>query len=412
MAVQYLPRLVDRALSELLSDVPAVLVVGPRACGKTTSAARVCSDRLRLDRIEDRTAVRLDPDRAITRSEPVLIDEWQLEPEVLAAVKRAVDDDFHPGRFVLTGSARSDMTASGWPATGRVVRLDMWGLTAREMIGTIDTDGLVDRVVAGGAEALIDGPEGVAADDLIDLAFRGTSPQMALAGSDRSRRSLLAGYVDQLVSRDAGSMIDIDPVRLKRYLQAIAANTAGIPTHKSLYDAAQIDRQTALRYDSVLELVMATEQLPAWASNQMARLVQLPKRHLIDVGLVQVLIGIDARRARRDADLLGRVLESFVAAQLRPEVAVATNHHQLFHLRTANGRLEVDLLAELDDGRLIGIEVKAERAPDAGSARHLVSLRDTFGQRFIGGIVLHAGPRRYRIDDRIVAAPISALWDP
>ena len=412
MSAPYVPRLVDRVLGELLADLPAVLVVGPRACGKTTFPARVCNGRLRLDRIDDLTAVRLDPDRAIARLEPVLIDEWQLEPAVLSAVKRSVDDEFRPGRFVLTGSARADMTTSGWPATGRVVRLEMWGLTVRELEGRIDTGGLVDRVVGDGVDVLLDGPPGQGVDDLVELAFRSGLPQAALARSERSRRSLLEGYVDQLVSRDAGSVAEIDPLRLRRYLQAIASNTAGTPTHKLLYDAAQIDRQTALRYDSVLELVMVAEQLPAWSSNRMARLVQLPKRHLVDVSLLQTLVGVDARRARRDIDLLGRVLDSFVVAQLRPEVAVATNRHRLFHLRSANGRLEVDLLAELDDGRLIAIEVKADRAPDAHAARHLATFRDLLPDRFAGGVVLHAGPNRYRISDRIVAAPISALWDP
>lgn len=412
MSTPYVSRLVDRALAELLADLPAVLVVGPRACGKTTSAVRVCNSRLRLDRSDDVTAVRLDPDRALARSEPVLIDEWQLEPAVLSAVKRAVDDEFRPGRFVLTGSARTDMTTSGWPATGRVVRLDMWGLTVRELEGRITRNGLVDRVIDDGVDALLDGPPGQGVDDLVELASRSGLPQAALARNERSRRSLLEGYVDQLVSRDAGSVAEIDPIRLRRYLQAIAANTAGTPTHKVLYDAAQIDRQTALRYDSVLELVMATEQLPAWSSNRLARLVQLPKRHLIDVAFLQPLVGVDTRRTRRDIDLLGRVLDSFVVAQLRPEVAVATHRHQLFHLRSANGRLEIDLVVELHDGRLIAVEIKADRAPDTHAARHLATFRDLFPDQFTAGIVFHAGPHRYRISDRIIAAPISALWDP
>lgn len=123
----------------------------------------------------------------------------------------------------------------------------MWGLTVRELEGRIDTGGLVDRIVRDGVDALLDGPPGQGVDDLVELAFRSGLPQAALARSERSRRSLLEGYVDQLVSRDAGSVAEIDPLRLRRYLQAIASNTAGIPTHKLLYDAAQIDRQTALR---------------------------------------------------------------------------------------------------------------------------------------------------------------------
>jgi uncharacterized protein len=407
MASDYIGRLVDRTIAETLGDLPAVMIVGPRACGKTTTAERLCQGRLRLDRVEDATQARLDPDRAIARSEPLLIDEWQLAPDVLAAVKRAVDDDFRPGRFVLTGSAQNDRTTSGWAATGRIVRIEMWGLTVRELKGAPTRPGLVDTLATGGIDVMLDGPAGAAVDDIIDMAFRGSLPQVALAASERARRMLLAGYIDQLITRDAGNEHAVDPVRLRRYLRALAANTAGIPSHKTLYDTAEIDRLTALRYDSLLELVMVTERLPAWSTNRMAQLVQLPKRHLIDVALLQPLIGVDARRTRRDGDLLGRVLDTFVAAQLRPERAVADHPHQLFHARTANGRLEIDLLAELDDGRIIGIEVKADRAPGAEAARHLATLRD----RFAAGLVLHTGPNRYRLGDRLAAIPISALWD-
>ncbi len=373
---------------------------------------RLCHGRLRLDRVEDLTQAKLDPERAIARDEPVLIDEWQLAPDILSAVKRAIDDDFHSGRFVLTGSAQNDVTTSGWPATGRVVRVEMWGMTVRELRGEASRRGLVDTIVDDGVESVLAGPPGEPVDSIVDLALRGSLPQVALAGSDRARRMLLAAYVDQLISRDAGNEHGIDPVRLRRYLQAIAANTAGIPTHKLLYDAAEIDRLTALRYDSVLELVMVTGRLPAWSTNRMSQLVQMPKRHLNDVSLLQPLLGVDARRVKRDVDLLGGVLDSFVLAQLRPERAVAVHPHRYFHARTANGRQEIDLLAELNDGRILAIEVKADRAPDAVAARHLVALRDSDSDRFIGGIVFHGGPNRYRIGDRIVALPISALWDP
>jgi uncharacterized protein len=379
----YRERLVDRTLAQILAELPAVMIIGPRASGKTTTAARLCNGRLRLDRLEDLTQARLDPERAIDRAEPVLIDEWQL-----------------------------DQTTSGWPATGRVVRVEMWGMTVRELRGSVARPGLLDTIVDHGVEAALEGPPGESADAVIELAFQGSLPQVALAGSDRSRRMLLAAYIDQLISRDAGSEHAADPVRLRRYLQSIAANTAGIPTHKLLYDAAEIDRLTALRYDSVLELVMVTERVPAWSTNRMSQLVQLPKRHLIDVSLLQPLLGIDMRKVRRDADLLGRVLDSFVLAQLRPERAVTEHPHRYFHARTANGRQEIDLLAELDDGRIMAIEVKADRAPGADAARHLTALRDRDPARFLGGIVFHTGPNRYRISDRIIALPISAIWDP
>lgn len=119
---------------------------------------------------------------------------------------------------------------------------------------------------------------------------------------------------------------------------------------------------------------------------------------------------IDAQGVLSDGDLLGRVLDAFVAAQLRPELAVSASRPRLYHLRTEGGRREVDLVAELAGRRVIGIEIKAAAAPTARDARHLVWMRDELGDRFVAGVVLHTGPRLYELADKIVAAPICTLW--
>ena len=111
-----------------------------------------------------------------------------------------------------------------------------------------------------------------------------------------------------------------------------------------------------------------------------------------------------------DGEMLGRVLDTFVAAQLRPEVAVAECEPRLFHLRTQGGRQEVNILAQLGGQRVIAIEIKASSAPRAADARHLEWLRGELGDRFVCGLVLHTGPRVFDLGDRIVAAPIAAIW--
>lgn len=152
--VAYVSRLLDSELAEFVASHPAVLVVGPRARGKTTTTRRHCRSVLRLDVPAQAAVVRADPDAALRGlSEPILIDEWQLVPEILGAVKRAVDDDSRPGRFILTGSSQSDLSTSGWPATGRIVRLTMYPLTGRERHGDPSTPSLVDRILSDGADA-------------------------------------------------------------------------------------------------------------------------------------------------------------------------------------------------------------------------------------------------------------------
>ena len=409
MMSNYRPRLVDPLITELLSELPALLVVGPRATGKTTTAARHADGIVRLDRADEAAAFRANTDAALRDlPEPVLLDEWQAVPEVLGAVKRAVDADSRSGRYLLTGSVRADIDAETWPGTGRVVRIPMYPLTVAERTGNI-TQPLVDRLVAG--EELIAAPDTPDLRGYIDLALQGGFPEAALALSGRVRERWLESYVEQLLTRDALTLNgNRDPSRLGRYFEAYALNSAGLAEHKTLYDTAGINRKTALAYDQLLKNLMVVDELPAWTSNRLRRLVLSPKRFLIDSALLGGVLGVDTTAVLRDGNLMGRLLETFVAAQLRAEATVATARPRLYHLRSEQGRVEIDIVAELRGQRIIGIEVKAASAPSPQDARHLSWLRDNMDDRFIAGVVLHTGPAVYPLGNRIVAAPISTLW--
>ena len=408
----YLPRLLDALLAELLDDHPAVLIVGPRACGKTTTGRRYGTGRLQLDRPAEAAAVRADPDAVIAAGPfPLLIDEWQVVPEVLGAVKRAIDQDRGTGRFVITGSTQADLTSAGWAATGRLIRAPMYGLSEREIEGRAAGRPLLDRLLTDGPASLGLPAEVPDIRGYVDRALRGGFPDSVLASSSRARQRWLSSYIDQLVGRDVVVLGAVrDPLRLRRYLQAIAASTAGIPAVKTLIDAAGIDRRTAVAYDGLLESLIITERLPAWSSNRLSRLIRLPKRHLVDPALLGPLLGIDARAVLRDGDLLGRILDSFVLAQMRADCTVSEFSPRLHHLRDADGRHEIDLLAELPDGRVAAFEIKASAAPAPGDARHLVWLRDRLGDSFAAGAVLHTGTRAFRLVDGIWAIPICAFW--
>jgi len=112
----------------------------------------------------------------------------------------------------------------------------------------------------------------------------------------------------------------------------------------------------------------------------------------------------------RDGDLLGRVIDSFVTAQLRAELPLSVLGPRLFHLRDANGRREINLIIELADGRVIAIEIKADAAPGPDAARHLAWLERALGDRFLAGIVFHTGPRRIPYSKTLVGLPICTLW--
>ena len=302
---------------------------------------------------------------------------------------------------------RADIEAETWPGTGRVVRVGMFPMTVAERLGRA-TRPLVDRLL--GDEPLEPAAPATDLRGYIGLALQGGFPEM-LSLSERGRARWLDSYVDQLLTRDA-ALVDRgrDPARLRRYLEAYALNSAGLAEDKTLYDAAGIDRRTALAYEALLVNLQVVEALPAWTSNRLKRLTLSPKRYLIDPALLAGIIGATESAVLRDGDLLGRVLDTFVAAQLRAEAEVAQRRARLYHLRQEQGRHEIDLLIEVGAERVIGIEVKATSAPDPSSVAHLTWLRDRLADRFVAGVVLHTGPATFGLGDRIIAAPISTLW--
>lgn len=405
----YLTRLLDPLLDELLRELPAVLVVGPRATGKTTTAARHAATIVQLDRAAQAAPFEADADAALRElDEPVLLDEWQVVPAVLGAVKRAVDSNRRPGRFLLTGSVRADIDAETWPATGRVVRVDMYPLTVAEQVGRA-TRPLVDRLIHG--EVLLPAGDPPDLRGYVDLALQGGFPDVALGMSPRARERWLDSYVDQLLTRDALNLEGgRDPQRLARFFEAYALNSAGLVEDKTIYNAAGINRKTAVAYTQLLKNLLVIDELPSWTSNRLKRLIRSPKRYLVDSALLGGVLGVDGAGALRDGDILGRLLETFVVAQLRAEATVAEARPRMFHLRQEDGRHEVDIVAEIRGGAVIGIEVKAASAPTADAVRHLAWLRDQLGHAFIAGVVLHTGPATYSLGEKLVAAPICTLW--
>ncbi|MHB1538229.1 MAG: ATP-binding protein [Solirubrobacteraceae bacterium] len=409
---EYRPRLVDVLLDELTKQLSALLVLGPRACGKTTTLQRRARTVVRLDSRPRAAVFEADPDAALRGlPEPVLIDEWQHVPGVLGAVRRAVEADNRPNRYFVTGSVRAHLEHEVWPATGRLVRVAMHPMTVGEQLG-LQARPLLQRLAEHEEPCL---PSQL--PDLrgyIELALRGGFPDVALRLTGPARLAWLESYIADLVGHDVEQVEDVarrrDTERLRLFLEAYALVSAGVVQQKTLYEAAGITKATATVYEELLGRLLIAERVPAWSTNRLKRLVRNSKRYLVDASLLAASAGLDEGAVLEDGDLLGRVLDTFVAAQLRPELALSRPQAHLFHLRTEGGRHEVDLLAERAGRQLVAIEVKASASPGREHARHLAWLRDELGERFLAGVVLHTGPGLYRLGERILAAPIATLW--
>jgi predicted AAA+ superfamily ATPase len=411
---RYHERLVDPLLDQLLIQLPGVQVVGPRAAGKTRTFARRAATVIRLNAEAEAAAFEADPDSALEGlAEPVLLDEWQEVPGVFGAARRAIDADPRPNRFYLTGSVNAELEHEVHEGTGRLVRFEMHPMSIREQIGDVSTPTFFDKLVAGD-------PLGVPVETpnlrgYIELALASGLPFIALRLDGRARRIALEGYLESLLTHDVEQLEGergrkYDRIRLRNYFEAYALNSGSVCDHKTIYDAAQVNRITARTYEDLLTNLFVIDQLPAWATSRLKRLVHHPKRYVVDAALMATALRIDTAGIMRDGNLLGRVLDTFVAAQLRPEVAVSEATPRLYHLRTEQGRHEIDLIAELGGQSVIGMEIKVNAAPGGGDAKHLLWLREKLEDKFVAGVVFHTGPRLYEIAEGIIAAPISTLW--
>jgi len=247
--------------------------------------------------------------------------------------------------------------------------------------------------------------------DYAEIALGGGFPEPAIELSGSIRDDWLRSYIEQMLAHDLPDSRNGETrVKMAEFFQAYALNSAGIVNDNTLYQAVGLDRRTAHSHTKLLADIGVIAEVPAWSSNRLKRLARSPKRYVADTGLWGAAVRADLDLVMSDGDLLGRLIDTFVSNQIRAEAVVDPIRPQLYHLRDRDGRHEVDLIADLGARGIVGIEIKAHSAPSRHHARHLIWLRDRLDDRFKAGAILHTGPARFTLDDRLEAIPICALW--
>jgi uncharacterized protein len=401
------------AVRAALADTPVVLIQGARQVGKSTLAQQFVTDGtlaryLTLDDLTVVGAVQADPVGFVAGlgGEAVAIDEIQRVPELLVALKTAVDRDRRPGRFLLTGSSNVlQLPRVAESLAGRMAVLTLRPLSEGEV------DGRAERFInALFADAPPRASPALDRGDVVARVLRGGYPE-AVARTDPARRAAwFEAYITTVLGRDVRDISRVEDLgALPRLLRLLAARAAGLLNVADVARDLAMPAVTVKRYATLLERTFLVETLPAWSASLGPRLVKAPKVLISDTGLLAHLLGLSAERLAATPGALGPLLENFVALELLKQAGWSGARVELFHLRAHTGR-EVDLLLEDAAGRLVGLEVKASatvRPDDVAGLRWLASERRRHYHR---GIVLYLGHDVVPLGERLHAVPLSALW--
>ncbi len=420
---RYIPRLVDGELRELLHELPAVVIEGPKGVGKTATARRLARTEYALDRPQTLEVVRAEPSRALAGRTPILIDEWQRYPPIWDLCRRAIDEAPTPGRFLLVGSASPAGTGTHSGA-GRIVTVRMRPLSLAERRIAPPTVSL--HALLGGTRPAIGGDTDVGLDAYVHEILAGGFPAIRRTGG-RARRALLDGYLDRIIDREIpelGRQVR-RPATLRRWMAAYAAATGTTASYETIRDAAtpgeatKPAKTTTIPYRDMLERLWILDPIPAWhpSRSHLRRLGAKPRHHLVDPALAARLLGVDRDALLhgeqgsvpfpRDGTLLGSLFESLVALSVRVYAQAA--EAQVRHLRTTRGDHEVDLVAVRDDQRVLAIEVKLSATVTDHDVRHLRWLQRQLGDDLLDAVVVTTGKVAYRRPDGIVVAPAVLL---
>ena len=403
------PRWIEPRIDEALQDTPVVLLAGPRQAGKTTLVRQFTERGLHYLTLDDELTLlsaREDPVGMIRNLDRAVIDEIQRAPELLLAIKKSVDEDRRPGRFLLTGSANlMALPTVADSLAGRMETLMLLPLSQSEIENR--PVNWIDRVFAG---EILTSNAPVLGSSLVERVLRGGYPEAVARPTEKRRTAWARQYINAILQRDVRDVAEIDKLdQLPRFLRALAQAAGQMCNYSELGGQVGLDGKTVSRYISVFEQMYLLKRIDVWARNRLKRVVKTPKLQFIDSGLLGVLTNIGHKDVELDKTGYGHILESFVFSELLKHTATSDDDYRLLYYRDAD-KYEVDVVIENSAGQLLGVEVKASATVKERDLRGLKKLASLAGDQFTAGMLLYDGDETMPLGNNLWAAPLSTLW--
>lgn len=360
--MSYIERIIEKDLIDKMTASGAVLIKGPKSCGKTVTAKQYAKSVLEMDRDKQVPVIMAtNPRLLLIGDTPRLIDEWQEQPEIWNYIRHEVDDRKTKGQFILTGSANPNDDVKLHSGAGRFTVVQMDTMTWQELgysTGLVKVSELLQGTLSDFFA------EGVSLDFIIDKMLIGGWPTL-LNQSQKNAKQLNSGYIDLLCEVDMSRVTGVkrDPRKVRSLLRSIARNTATLVDNKTLEqdvktsDRNELSRNTIAEYLDALTRLMILYEQPAFNPHirSSASLRKAPKRHLCDTSLATAVLGLDEEALMRDLNYTGFLFESLATHELN--VYAKANDAHVFHYLDSYG-LEVDAIVQKRNGDYAAFEIK------------------------------------------------------
>ena len=417
----YFPRIYDGLVNEKLSYSGALLIEGPKWCGKTWTGKHAAKSVLYMQDPDKGAGYmelsRTMPSRLLKGEKPRLIDEWQEAPVLWDAVRFDVDQTGEWGQYILTGSATPrDDNKPKHTGTGRIARLRMRPMTLFESMESVGSVSL--RQLFEGQED-VEGESQLDIPDLAKVICRGGWPE-AVAKRQTSAQ-IARNYVDAVVNVDVQKVdgVDRNPYRVRQLLRSYARNISTMASLTTVLadiqanDVAFSDT-TMYGYVNALRRIFLIEDIPAWKPSlrSKAAIRTSEKRQFVDPSIATAVLRANVDSILDNFNYFGFLFESLVARDLR--VYAQALDGEIFHYRDKDN-LEADLVIRLNDDRWAAVEVKLGSKEIEDGAKHLIELRNKVDTSKVGEpsflMVVTGGQFAYRRNDGVFVVPIGCLRD-
>jgi len=403
----------ESVLTEVIKDTPITLIHGPRQCGKTTLAKKVGiplgysyytfddDDTLDYALSDPRGFIDHLPNHAI-------LDEVQFVPKLYRTIKRSVDENRIPGRFILTGSTNLQLVSGFSDAfVGRIETVRLHPLSQQE-IEQNDTSNFLGDLFTGTIKT---GRHERLKDNLAERIVTGGYPEALSRTTSRRRSAWYEAYLEQMVQKDINQLANIHSSEaLPSLLVAVANLSSQLFNVSAIASKLKMNRNTILNYLILLERQFLIERIPAWYSNQLKRLIKTPKIHIVDTGLGCNLLGTESKSLQKNRPLFGQLVESFVFQELKRQASYSSEPYRFYHYRNQDG-VEVDLVVEIGAFELAGIEIKSAASVSNSDFKALRKIKAAHRERFRCGVVLYDGEFCRKFGDDMYCVPIRMLWE-